>query len=236
MVHQTFGAYHFGASRLLSKETLSALVSVFQEKESEQTSRLEGRRPVSRLHLPKIGPVVVKHYRRGGWVARINQKYYLRTGKTRCQVEYEQMDRAGQLGVNVPEPVAFAFKGRFLYHSWLITREIANQQTLARLSLLAPERLPTVMASLGRQVSKLVAHGLWHVDLHPGNVLVDDRGRVFLVDFDKTRTFRGVKQQLLNKYRMRWRRAVQKHGLPKELMTALDEWPQDTKAAGDGLL
>jgi 3-deoxy-D-manno-octulosonic acid kinase len=236
MVHQTFGAYHFGASRLLSKETLSALVSVFQEKESDPTSRLEGRRPVSRLDLPQIGPVVVKHYRRGGWVARVNQKYYLRTGKTRCQAEYEQMARAGRLGVNVPAPVTFAFKGRFLYQGWLITREIANQQTLARLSLLAPGRLPAVMASLRRQVSKLVADGLWHVDLHPGNVLVDDRGRVFLVDFDKTRTFRGAKLQLLNKYRKRWRRAVKKHGLPKELMTALDDWPPNVKAAGDGLL
>jgi len=223
MVHQTFGAYHFGASRRLSKETLSALVSVFQEKESDPASPLEGRRPVSRLYLPQIGPVVVKHYRRGGWVARINPKYYLRTGKTRCQVEFEQMARAGRLGVNVPEPVTFAFKGRFLYQGWLITREIANQQTLARLSLQAPGRLPAVQASLGRQVSKLAADGLWHVDLHPGNVLVDDRDRVFLVDFDKTRTFRGVKQQLLDKYRRRWRRAVKKHKLPKELMTALDD-------------
>ena len=222
MVHQTRGAYHFGASRPLSEEALSALVAVFQEKEPDSTSGLEGRRSVSCLDIPRIGPAVVKHYRRGGMIAHLNKERYLRTGKTRCQVEYEQMVRAGQAGVNIPEPIAFAFKGLVLYRGWLVTKEIAHQQTLARLSLREPERLPEVMDRFSKQLAKLVAHGLWHVDLHPGNVLIDEGGRVFLVDFDKARTFRGAGHRLLAKYRKRWRRAVEKHGLSQELLAFLD--------------
>lgn len=221
MVFKNVGGYCFGSSSLLPEEILLPLISAFQDAVSDSSSTLEGRRPVSKLTLPQIGDVVVKHYRRGGWVARINQKYYLRTGKTRCQVEYEQVARAGRLGVNVPEPVAFAFQGRLFYQAWLITKEIAHQQTLARLGRLGPGRLPAVLDSLRTQVLKMAAQGLWHVDLHPGNVLVDEGGRVFLVDFDKTRTFRGSKRQLLAKYRKRWRRAVKKHGLPEPLAAAL---------------
>ncbi len=218
MVHQTLGAYRFGASRPLPEEALSALVAVFQEKESDLTVGLEGRRSVSRAAIPRIGPAVVKHYRRGGMIARLNKEHYLRTGKTRCQKEYEQMVRARQAGVNCPEPIAFVFKGLVLYRGWLVTKEIPHQQTLARLSLQEPERLPAVMNPFRQQLERLVAHGVWHVDLHPGNVLVDDAGRVYLVDFDKTRTFRGSKKRLLRKYRKRWRRAVKKHRLPENLI------------------
>ena len=222
MVHQTRGAYHFGASQRLPEETLSALVSVFQEKESDSASRLEGRRSISRLEIAQIGAVVVKHYRRGGLLAHLIRKHYLRSGKTRCQLEFEQMVRARQAGVNIPEPIAFAFKGLVFYRGWLVTKEIAHQQTLARLSLRDPERLSAVRDRFKKQLAKLVAQGLWHVDLHPGNVLIDDGGRVFLLDFDKARTFRGTSRQLLAKYRKRWRRAVEKHGLPQELLAFLD--------------
>ena len=69
------------------------------------------------------------------------------------------------------------------------------------------------LQELAEQVLTLVSHKIFHVDLHPGNVLVDNSGRVFIVDFDKAREFEGSSEQLRELYLRRWRRAVIKHKL-----------------------
>ena len=49
------------------------------------------------------------------------------------------------------------------------------------------------MASVIDQISRLIDHGIWHVDLHPGNVVIDQNDRVFLLDFDKGSLHQGNK-------------------------------------------
>jgi predicted unusual protein kinase regulating ubiquinone biosynthesis (AarF/ABC1/UbiB family) len=71
------------------------------------------------------------------------------------------------------------------------------------------------------QVSTLIQNNIFHVDLHPGNVLVGRGGRVFLLDFDKARIARGNKNKLRDHYLSRWQRAVIKHGLPDMLSEML---------------
>jgi 3-deoxy-D-manno-octulosonic acid kinase len=70
------------------------------------------------------------------------------------------------------------------------------------------------MKSAVDQISRLIDNDIYHVDLHPGNVVVDREDRVFLVDFDKGYVFRGKKEKLRKKYLARWERAVRKHRLP----------------------
>ena len=67
----------------------------------------------------------------------------------------------------------------------------------------------------------LVQNKILHVDLHPGNVIVDPEGKVYLLDFDKGRIFRGSRQRLQERYFARWKRAVIKHGLPAMLIECL---------------
>jgi serine/threonine protein kinase len=38
-----------------------------------------------------------------------------------------------------------------------------------------------------RQVKILIEHGVLHRDLHPGNVLINDNERLFLLEFDKSK-------------------------------------------------
>ena len=73
--------------------------------------------------------------------------------------------------------------------------------------------LHEAMMKLGEQVLSLIAHKIFHVDLHPGNVLVQKGGRVSIVDFDKAREFKGSAERLRELYLRRWRRAVIKHKL-----------------------
>ena len=77
------------------------------------------------------------------------------------------------------------------------------------------------MQSTAEQITLLVRNNILHVDLHPGNVVIDDRRQVYLLDFDKGRIYRGSREKLKDRYIARWRRAVDKHRLPDMLNDAL---------------
>jgi 3-deoxy-D-manno-octulosonic acid kinase len=219
--HASYSDYHFAARYQLTIENLSQLVQIFQYVDSGAASILGGRRPISRTHLNHIGAVVVKHYRRGGLLGNLVKNSYLATGKKRCQSEFEQMDAARRLGVSVPEPILYAYKGHLLYHAWLVTREIEQSQSMAQISRTEPDRAAAVMQSIVREISVLIEHLILHADFHPGNVLIDKKDQVFIIDFDKAAPFAGSKEMLRRKYRQRWCRAVRKHGLPEMLCEKL---------------
>jgi serine/threonine protein kinase len=226
MLHQiSFGSFHF-ASRYEPAETeLDALVKLFQPSDESACSTLEGRCCVSRAQLKGIGPVVVKHYRRGGILGHFIKASYLSTGKKRSQAEFEQMDAARNVGLSVPEPIMHVHRGGLVYQAWLVTREVEQSETIARISRRAPDRLAAVMPVIGRELSLLIDHLILHADFHPGNVLLDKNNKVFLIDFDKAGAYTGGKEALRTLYRRRWRRAVRKHGLP-ETLCKLDAFVQ----------
>jgi 3-deoxy-D-manno-octulosonic acid kinase len=133
------------------------------------------------------------------------------------------LQKVRNLGVNAPEPIAYAYRGGFIYKAWLVTRKISQQQTLAELSCVNEKCARIAMNEILLQVSILINNNILHADLHPGNVLVDSSDRVFIIDFDKARVSRWDRNKLRDKYVMRWRRAVTKYGLPdmlSEMMSA----------------
>ena len=213
----TYNAYHFGTSMQLSAPQLNRLVRLFASQPPKTSSALGGRRSVSSHQIDGLGSVVVKHYARGGVIRHLIKRRYLRWGKTRGQLEYELMLKVKRLGINVPEPLVYAFSGHFFYRAWLVTTEIEHPLTLARLSLSDEKRARRIMMTTLEQIALLIENHILHVDLHPGNVVVDHKDRVFLVDFDKGRTYPGSKNKLRARYLTRWQRAVSKHRLPEML-------------------
>lgn len=178
---------------------------------------LAGRRQVIESTLAGIGQVVIKHYARGGILANFVKETYLRLGKTRGRREFTLLSDFRALGGNAPEPVAFASSGTLLYKGWLVTRKIPDARTLAEVALADERAALQLMEKVCRQVDLLIEHRILHVDLHPGNVLVDAAGNVHVIDFDKGRRFRMGKSRLRKRYLKRWRRAVEKYGLPETL-------------------
>lgn len=218
--HRTIDNFHFGFCQSLTELQLRTLTGNFHLHPPGTVSVLEGRTAVTRVHLDGIGSIVVKHYRRGGWLGHLNRRHYLKLGKNRARREFELLHMAAKAGINVPPAVAYAYCGRAFYQAWLITREIQQPLALVRLSQEDEERTGAVMKSVGDQISLLIENGIWHVDLHPGNVVVDTAGKVYLLDFDKGKIHSGNKQRLKARYLARWQRAVEKHKLPK-ILTAL---------------
>ena len=206
--------YHFGSLRQLTDEQLKALLTHFQKQRAAGASVLGGRAAVITTEIDGLGPVVIKHFKRGGLIRFIIKNRYLKTGKTRGQIELELMHKLRQLGIQTPEPIAYAYRGFPLYSAWLITRTIKKACTLAELSRQDIKRVIRIMAKIIEQIDRLIECGCMHVDLHPGNILVDENNEIYIVDFDKGYFSSATKKKLYDTYCKRWQRSIIKHHLP----------------------
>jgi 3-deoxy-D-manno-octulosonic acid kinase len=184
---------------------------------------LDGRNEVIPSHISTIGNIVVKRYSRGGVVQHFQQRRYLKLGDTRCQKEYEMLVKLRHEEVNVPEPVAYVWKGWPLYKCWLITKKIDNHKSLAEIAKTDVKSAEHFTVLMIEQILKLIKHNIHHVDLHPGNVIVDEKGKVYIIDFDKAVQFSNGRNILRDKYIARWKRAVIKHHLPESLITIVEK-------------
>jgi 3-deoxy-D-manno-octulosonic acid kinase len=150
------------------------------------------------------------------------RRHYVRFGNTRPEREFSNLRMAHAAGLNVPEPVASVSRGALLYRGWLATRLIPGRN-LVDLSSSDTDALPALMEDLTRQVELLIQRRVAHVDLHPGNVLVDATGTLYLLDFDRAIVFKRSLDELRHQYDVRWRRAVEKHRLPCILSDCFSE-------------
>lgn len=136
-----------------------------------------------------FGACVLRHYRRGGLVARVNRDRYVWTGasRTRSFREFRLLAALHALGLRVPAPVAARYEREGLhYRADLVTRRIVGARTLAE-RLAAGELDAAIGARVGRTLAGFHVHGAWHADLNAHNVLVDASGSIWLLDFDRGR-------------------------------------------------
>ena len=213
-------AYRFGSSLELDEGQLRTCIRFFNQPTAGNTPVLGGRTSLTPAQLNGIGSVVIKHYRRGGLMRYFIKQRYLKLGKTRAQIEFEMLQVVRNLGINAPEPVAYAHRGCIFYQAWLVSRAIKHPLSLALLSLKDEKKTRQAMESVIGQISLLIQNDILHVDLHPGNIVVDGADQIFLVDFDKGQIHPGSKEKLRNRYLTRWQRAVTKHRLP-DILTDL---------------
>ena len=211
---KTYDSYHFGFTFELTDRNFQHLIKLFQKPSKISNSILGGRKSVLIDEIRPIGSVAVKFYHRGGIIRHFNKKRYLKYGKTRGQIEYELLHKVRSFGISAPEPIAFAYRGHLFYQAWLVTREIKEHQTLAQISLSNENQASVLMKEVVKQVSMLIKNNILHVDLHPGNIIVDKRNQIYLLDFDKGSIFSGNKNKLESRYISRWTRAISKHKLP----------------------
>jgi 3-deoxy-D-manno-octulosonic acid kinase len=214
-------AYRFGSSLELDERQLGTCIRFFNQPTAGNTSVLGGRTALTPAQLNGIGSVVIKHYRRGGLLRYFIKQRYLKLGKTRAQIEFDLLQVVRSLGINAPEPVAYAHRGCIFYQAWLVSRAIKQPLSLALLSLKDEKKTRQAMESVVGQISLLIQNGILHVDLHPGNIVVDGAGQIFIVDFDKGQIHHRSREKLRSRYLTRWQRAVTKHRLPGMLTEML---------------
>ncbi len=146
-----------------------------------------GRGGVAIIDSP-VGECVLRHYRRGGLVARVLGDRYLWSGadRTRGFVEFRLLGELERLGLPAPRAVAARYCQRGLYYrADLLMRRIAGTQTLAE--CMAAGQLDRDLAeAVGALVARFHRAGVWHADFNAHNVLVAADG-LWLIDFDRGR-------------------------------------------------
>lgn len=146
-----------------------------------------GRGAIRRVDTA-YGRCIVRHYRRGGLIAKLSGDWFVWTGadRTRPFQEFRVTQRLRAAGLPVPEVVAARFvRAGAGYRADLATREVAGARTLAE--RLAAGDFDIDWAGLGTLIARFHALGLWHADLNAHNVLFDAEGRCLLIDFDRAR-------------------------------------------------
>jgi 3-deoxy-D-manno-octulosonic acid kinase len=132
---------------------------------------------------------VLRHYRRGGFVARFLDDAYLYTGvaRARAHAEFRLLRRLCEWNLPVPAPVAArCVRSGLVYRADLITEELPTRLTLAR-ALESGPLAPATWGAVGRCIAGLHEHGVEHADLNAHNLLLGDGGEVYVLDFDRGR-------------------------------------------------
>ena len=127
---------------------------------------------------------VLRHYRRGGIVAKFVTNRYFWTGfsHTRSSQEFELLLTLWRFGLPVPRPLgAAAWRHGLTYRAALLTQRIPHTKPLAQCTDLETWR------RAGVAIADMHRMGVWHADLNAYNVLFDDQAKVWLIDFDRGR-------------------------------------------------
>ena len=129
---------------------------------------------------------VLRHYSRGGLVARFVEDHYVWRGieATRAWRELDILGRMQEWKLPAPQPVAaLVTKNGLVYQADIITVYIPETRALSALL-----RSDSVSDPLWRRIGEVLgafhARGIDHPDITAHNILVDAAERVFLVDFD----------------------------------------------------
>jgi 3-deoxy-D-manno-octulosonic acid kinase len=131
----------------------------------------------------------LRHYRRGGFIARLSADRYLWTGEARVRAfaEWRLLAELTRRGLPVPKPIAARYQREgVLYRCDLITQRIADARPLSAVLSFAPVQERT-WRDIGVAVAGLHAAGADHADLNAHNILVDGGGAVSVIDFDRGR-------------------------------------------------
>lgn len=134
---------------------------------------------------------VLRHYMRGGMVARFNTYHYLgwQLQTSRAWKEWQLLQIMQDKGLPVPRPVAACISWQpvrltGLYQAWLIVEAIAGTSTLANIIATTPAR-DNIWHAIGKCIRRFHDQNVYHADLNANNILLDSNDSVFLIDFDR---------------------------------------------------
>jgi 3-deoxy-D-manno-octulosonic acid kinase len=160
-------------------------VSYWQDKPG--FSRIDGGRGGSVKILIDGQVAMLRQYLRGGLIARFLTDQYLWLGKrkTRPWQEWSILKLAIEAALPVPQPLGFCvIRTGFYYRATLMTDFFEGTETLAE-SLFHKSLPQGSWFRLGRLLKQFQVKGFRHADLNANNILIDNQGQFFLIDFDQ---------------------------------------------------
>ena len=163
-----------------------------------------GRGQAHRVALDH-GEGVLRHYRRGGLMARLSPDRYLGRSPlaSRSMNEFTLLRRLRAWDLPVPAPVAARQVCGLIGHTAdIVVAMIPQTRNVAQ--ALSEGPLPAAdWTALGRAIRQLHDRQVFHSDLNCHNLLLDGQGAAWIVDFDKcgVRPGEAWKQENLERLR-----------------------------------
>lgn len=187
----TGGAMLYDASR-----AGNAAASWFDPEYWRERNELDGEaRGRGTVHFIRTGEekgLVLRHYRRGGLVARLSRDQYVWRGEseTRSFREWQLLYQLHRAGLPVPTPIAARYRRQgYLYTADILTERLMDSESLA--SRLMRSGIPILgWITIGRCIRMFHNLGVYHADLNAHNILLVADDLVYLVDFDRGRLMR----------------------------------------------
>jgi len=133
--------------------------------------------------------LVLRHSKRGGKISEyVEDKYFwLGLSYTRAWQEFKLLETMQTYSLPVPRPIAaHVVKDGLLYTADLITQRIRHSRLLL-IELQNNTLEEGHWVALGSMIRRFHDKGIHHVDLNVRNILLDEGGRFYLIDFDKCR-------------------------------------------------
>lgn len=133
-----------------------------------------------------FGAAVLRHYRRGGLMARFSTRHYVWLGESRvrCVREVRLLEALRAAGLPVPAPIAGAWwRDGLFYRAALLMARIAVRADL--MSLVHDDASTAPWANVGATLARFHRFGAHHPDLNARNVLQRDDGGIAIIDWDR---------------------------------------------------
>lgn len=179
--------FRFDADYLASLGSAQFTASAYASAQAVMNS---GGRGAAWFVESEAGPAVLKHYRRGGVMARFSRDSYLFTSleHSRAFAEFNVLQTLQAKALPVPTPLAaFCCRDAFTYRAALLTQRINSAKSFAQQC----RQEQPAWEAVGTVLARFHSFGAEHRDLNAENILFDDSGAVYLIDWDKGRLHAG---------------------------------------------
>jgi 3-deoxy-D-manno-octulosonic acid kinase len=197
---------------------------------------MRGRGDTWRLDTGEHGEWAVRHYHRGGAIARLLGDRYLTAGVPRPLRELAASEQARTRGVRTPRVEALLVlpHGPY-YRADIATRFVPGAADLATVAFAAEHEAGAAAAwrAAGRLIAAAFEAGVVHRDLNLMNVLIQEPGtaepRALLLDLDGARVGDPVaaagRKRMLNRFHRSRRKLERRHErrVPPEHIVAFEE-------------
>jgi len=158
------------------------------------------------VHLVSIAgtEAVLRHYRRGGLIARFSEDQYWRkpAHHSRAMREFALLRFMRSWDLPVPVPLAARHNpSGWFYRADILVERIPDSENVAQcLSRRGLE--PAHWHALGRAIRRLHDRQVFHADLNCHNLLLDAGGQAWVVDFDRCEIRPGTPWKTANLARL----------------------------------